>query len=703
MNESSPPPSAAPAARGEALIARVDAWLARLDAALARVLPKDADPLGQSGRMANLALLVAVASGVALLVWYSSSLTQAHASLAALHAGGLGAWVRALHRYSSDLVMFFLLVHALRIFFARKFTGARWLPWVSGVGLVALIWFIGWTGFWLVWDQPAQKLATESMRVLDALPIFGEPLGRLFLTDRLVPSLLFFVVFFTHMLLPLGIATGLVVHLIRLNRVKLLPDRRLVVAFLLPLALAAWLVPAPLDAPAAMAEKAAALTVDAWYLSPLALSLRLQHSGAWLVLGGLFALALGVPWLLGRRFAPRAPEAGPRPSAAFQTVVETSRCHACTQCVQDCPFDAVRMVPRSDGKRFTTQAWVDPTRCVGCAVCVGSCDSEAMHLPWFDAVAIEPRIEAEARAALTGGGADVAVCVAMVAADACGGMERFDAAAWRERLPDFQVHAVPTASWVRPKFVERLLAAGVARVLIVRDSRAEASARYGNRWIADRLAGTRAPSFRPARAGGDIAAEAWCVLDHDPAAPRRLARAAAAFARGGRPVVETHPAAWTLPRMAAFTALCALILVFTIQLSHLRVDNPEPAGPELVFSFKAFGAWQAPGAGEVAPRDQSDRPVHMRGAPRAKHREPVRVRLIVDGEAEERVYAAKGLSRDGPAIAVWRLPLAPGARAVEIVLADENETPRRWAGVIEARERRLHVLTFDPAEGFREE
>ena len=109
------------------------------------------------------------------------------------------------------------------IIFARKFSGARWLPWVSGVGLIALVWFIGWTGYWLVWDQPAQQVAVGSMRLLDTLPIFGEPLGRLFVADRMVPSLLFFVVFFLHMLLPLGIAVGLALHLVRVSRVRLFP------------------------------------------------------------------------------------------------------------------------------------------------------------------------------------------------------------------------------------------------------------------------------------------------------------------------------------------------------------------------------------------------------------------------------------------------------------------------------------------------
>lgn len=711
---SSPAPVSPPVhpVRGNAFFVRVDNLLARLDGLFSRTLAAGSDPLGQAGRMANLALLVAVASGVLLLIWYRSSLVQAYPSLAVLNDQGrsLGGWMRALHRYGSDLVMFFLLVHAGRMFFARKFTGARWLPWVTGVALVGVIWFIGWTGFWLVWDQPAQKVATTSMGFLDALPIFGEPLSRLFLTDRLVPSLLFFVVFFFHMILPLMIALGLVMHLMRLNRVKLLPERRLIVAFVLALALAAWLVPAPLDAPAAMAEKASHLTVDAWYLTPLALGLRFQEGGLWLALGGTFTLAAGLPWLLGRRFTPRVREGAAsvpvRPSADFQTVVETARCHACTQCVQDCPFDAVKMVPRTDGKRFATQAWVDPSRCVGCGVCVGSCDSEAMHLPWFDAVAVEPGIQQAAKQALDSG---ATVRVALVACDAVGGLDFFAAAAWRARLPDYQVHPVPSASWVRPKFVERLLASGVTRVLIVRDARAEAAARDGNRWISERLAGTREPAFRAARAGGPQSSEAWRVLDFDPSAPGNLSRAAALFAAPSPSVATTLPTTpetadtWNFRRVGTLALVFSGILAATIGLSHLRVANPEPSGPEFAFSFKVFGERET--AAPAATTTDTSVPIHMRGAPTAKpHRAPVRVRLTIDGVAEERVYTAKGISHDGPAIDVWRLPLGSGAHDVEIEVQLGGEAPPlRWSGRIEARERHLTVVTYDPADGFREE
>ncbi len=691
MTPSEPAASPGPAVRGEQWFVRVDNVLARLDGWLARILPADSDPLGQAGRMANLSLLLAVASGVLLLIWYSSSLHLAYTSLEQLKGSTLGGWVRAVHRYSSDLVMLFLVVHAGRMFFARKFTGARWLPWVSGIGLVGVIWFIGWTGFWLVWDQPAQKIATTSMRFLDALPIFGEPLSRLFLADRLVPSLLFFVVFFLHMLLPLLIAVGLVVHLIRLNRVRLLPNRRLFVAFSAALAIAAWLVPAPLDAQAAMAEKVPSLTVDAWYLTPLALALRFQAGGLWIALGGLALLGAGVPWLLGRRFTPKSVDEGARPSAPFQTVVETSRCHACTQCVQDCPFDAVQMIPRTDGKRFSHQAWVDPSRCVGCAVCVGSCDSEAMHLPWYDAMAVEPAIQASATSALSTG---EPVRVALVAADALGGMDFFALATWRKRLPGYQVHAVPTASWVRPKFVERLLSAGVARVLIVRDARAEAAARDGNLWIADRLAGVRAPAFRPARAGNPT--DGWRVVDFDPSDPGRVAVEAADLAK-----VETPPhRTWTVRRIVALAAVLAVLMAAAVGPSHLRVTNPEPVEPELIFSFKAFGESETTSA---VARDESNVPVHMRGAPAGKPvRSPVRVRLTIGARVEERSFSAKGISHDGPAIDVWRQALPEGRVTVTIDLfTGEATAPRRWTTDLEARPRHLYVVTYDPNEGFR--
>jgi hypothetical protein len=137
--------------------------------------------------------------------------------------------------------------------------------------------------------------------------------------------------------------------------------------------------------------------------------------------------------------------------------------------------------------------------------------------------------------------------------------------------------------------------------------------------------------------------------------------------------------------------------------SRLRVTNPAPATPEFVFSFKALGERVA--AGAIDPAEDLSKPIHMRGRPTEKpHRAAVIVRLTVDGVVEERAYRAKGISRDGPALDEWRRPLSVGAHAITIeVIPGANSAPLRWSGTVDAKSRRLHVITFEPEAGFRAE
>ena len=688
-----PPP--APRARFEKLFIFFDRLLARFDGLAARLIPEDWNPFSQTGRAANLVLVVCALSGVLMLLWYSPSVQFAYPSMEAIAGRSFGGWARAMHRYSSDLVMLLLLLHAGRMLIARKFTGSRWLAWTTGVGLLLLVWFVGWTGFWLVWDQPAQQVAVASMQFIDVCPIFGEPMSRQFLVDRLVPSLLFFVVFFLHMLLPLGIAAGLILHLSRLNRVRLVPDRWLSLAVVAGLALASWLIPAPLDARAAMAVKAPSFTVDAWYLTPLALGLRFQALGLWAGLGFIAVIA-AFPWLLARRsrrFTTARDES--QPVTPWQTVVLQSRCHACTQCVQDCPFHAVTMMPRTDGKKFEGRAWVNPDLCVGCGVCVGSCDSEAMNLTWFDIHADEQRIQAVTKRLLEDHGQ---VHLALVAADIDGGFASFQSPHWRRLLPGYHIEPIPTASWVRPKFVERLLKAGVNGVLIVRDPRIESTARDGNTWVLDRLERTRTPHFRPARAGENP--DRWLVADFNASHHAALAAEAAAFREGGV-VVKRPRRPGRLVAVVSALILLTVLIGLAIAPSHFRVANPAPADPELIFSFRALGDMMK--SQELDEAEQAKLPVHMRGRSVAKpHRSPVQVTLSVDGHAQTREYRAKGVSRDGPTTDEWKMRLEPGPHAVRLeVKRGPESAPEVWAGEVIAEPRKIQVITFSPNDGFR--
>ena len=677
-----PPP---PTTRIDFILVRLDRFFARCDGFMNRWLPEEYNPIARSGAAANLALLITVASGILMLIWYRSSVQFAYSSIEGLSDHSLGGWARSLHRYSSDLTMLFLFIHAGRTFVARKFTGSRWLPWVSGIMMCALIWFIGWTGYWLIWDQPAQQIAMSTMRLVDLLPIFGEPMSRLFVVDRLVPSLLFFVVFFTHMLLPLGIAVGLAIHLMRVTRARLLPNRIVSFSIIGGIALAAFVIPAPLDQEARMNEKVEVFTVDAWYMSPLALGLRFQQTGLWFALFGGVALSAGVPWILGRRRVP----------ASYQAVVTQSRCHSCNQCSEDCPFDAISMIPRTDGKAFDTQALVDPLKCVGCGVCAGSCDSEGIGLQWFDTMVEEKRISSSFSKGLEPGAPP---WIAFVCSDIVGGLPFYDESKWTSRLPGYQLFAIPNSSWLAPKLVERLLTLGAEGVLVVRDSRHEANARDGRLAIGERLLGLRGPAFRPGRAPS----ESWRVFDYLPGQEAELTQAASGFQ--GDPSPRILKRTYKKPSMIlGSTAIVLLLCVAAILPSSIKVSNPSYMGPEFVFSFKALGDWSE--TLEVAPGSQDDLPIHMRGRSLVKQsRSPVNITLNIDGVGNERVFLAKGISNDGPALDQWRERFDAGIHKVSIELdMGEKSENLIWKGSINAEDGRIYVVSFDPLVGFIEE
>src|SRR5215471_3747525 len=81
--------SAAPV-RAEKLLSGLETFWLRLDRLTEKFLPPALNPFGQLGAIANTCFLVALVSGIALLIWYSPSVHFAWQSLDALRHG---AWL----------------------------------------------------------------------------------------------------------------------------------------------------------------------------------------------------------------------------------------------------------------------------------------------------------------------------------------------------------------------------------------------------------------------------------------------------------------------------------------------------------------------------------------------------------------------------------------------------------------------------------
>ncbi len=346
-----------------ALSRRLSRLLAPVDRLFCALYGSSYNPLYQSGVLASLALLVVLVSGVYLLVFYRVG--EPYASVVGLQEQWWGGrWIRALHRYASDLCVILVAAHAGKMLLSGRTWGPRALAWISGVILTLLVLFSGLSGLVMIWDTQAQRITTEVLAYLDLLPLFSEPLGRLVAGDQVLGGPFFFVVMFLHVAVPLGGAGLLWVHVSRVARPNLLPSRPLRKFWVLALLVLSVLVPAPLGAGADLLAVPGAAPLDVFYAFWVPWASWWGRGGAALIGLGLTLLALTTPWW---NRVPR--RAGP-------SFVDEKSCVGCTVCMQDCPYDAIRMVARTfeaGERRSELVALVDPDRCVSCGICAGSC------------------------------------------------------------------------------------------------------------------------------------------------------------------------------------------------------------------------------------------------------------------------------------------------------------------------------------------
>lgn len=183
------------------------------------------NPIYHSGTITILSLLIAALSGLYLLIFYRTGTDASFDSMNRLSQQPfqLGILIRGFHRYSSDLAIVSVLVHALRLIALDRFRGHRWIAWVSGVFWLTIIWVVGVTGYWLVWDQRGQMVATSIIKAITSVVRLGEPLARSLLHNALVKDQLFFILLFLHIFLSIFMAAMWWLHTSRISRPKLLP------------------------------------------------------------------------------------------------------------------------------------------------------------------------------------------------------------------------------------------------------------------------------------------------------------------------------------------------------------------------------------------------------------------------------------------------------------------------------------------------
>lgn len=445
--------------------------LGRIDAVFDRAYGSRYNPLYQSGPIAVALFLVLVVSGLYLLLFYR--IGSPYASVARIEDQvWVGRWIRSLHRFASDAAVAAIAVHAVRMLLRGRSWGPRTLAWLSGLVLTGIFVVIGWTGFVMVWDIQGQVLAEEGARILDALPVFSEPVARAFLGERAMPGAFFFLNYFLHIAMPLGIGLVLYIHVSRLARPTLLPPRRILWTLTGLLAAMAIVWPVPLAPPADPGVFPEQVPLDLFYGFWLPLTRGMPAGMVWVVGVGLGLLAAAAPlWT--------RPRAEHRPGPSY---VDPRLCTGCEQCFVDCPYEAISMIPRSDD-RPTLVGFVDPALCVSCGICAGSCAPMGVGPPNRDGRDQLARVRGFLKDARPGP-ADVVLVACTHGAGGLGDLERFaDAIVYpldcagnlHTSVVEFLVRAGAAGSWWRRA---RGATAGTGRV---RGGRTSASSRGGRR------------------------------------------------------------------------------------------------------------------------------------------------------------------------------------------------------------------------------
>ena len=437
------------------------------------------NPLGQLGALGWFLFWIVAATGIYLFIFFDTGVVDAYASVEWLsndqwfHAG----ITRSFHRYASDLMVVVMFLHLAREFAYDRYRGVRWFSWFTGVPLIWFVYISGITGYWLVWDMLAQYVAIVSAELLDWLPIFGEPIARNFLTPESLTGRFFTLLVFLHIAIPLMLLTVMSIHIVRITGARVKPSRALGGMVLGGLLVVSLVLPATSQGPADLGKVPTEVGID-WFFLPLYPLIDIVPAGFIWAGVALFTLLLcAMPWI--------PPLRAPRPAEVF-----LDHCNGCARCVEDCPYAAIDLVPRTDGAPFTHQVVVNPDRCVACGICMGSCPSSSpfrrradlvtgIDLPDFPLTELRARVVTTAAALEDPGRVLILACEHGAAGAAEG------------------VVVLPCVAMAPPSLIDFILSRGHADgVCIVGCAERGCQNRLGVTWTKQRLAAERDPYLR---------------------------------------------------------------------------------------------------------------------------------------------------------------------------------------------------------------
>ncbi len=164
------------------------------------------------GGIPALLFLTLVVTGIMLAFYYVPHPDKAFESVANITNNvRFGWWIRGIHRWSAELMVVTVSLHAIRVFVTNAYSSPRELCWVTGAVLLLLTLFTAFSGYSLVYSQQSYWAVVVGSGLAAKVPVVGDlvarfmlggptygpnTLNRLYILHAaLMPSILFLFIF----------------------------------------------------------------------------------------------------------------------------------------------------------------------------------------------------------------------------------------------------------------------------------------------------------------------------------------------------------------------------------------------------------------------------------------------------------------------------------------------------------------------------
>ena len=123
--------------------------------------------------------MIQVITGILLMLYYRPTVSEAFESVRFIMTRVEFGWlIRSIHSWSANLLIFVAFIHMFSVVFTHAYRPPRELTWLTGIVLLGLMLFFGFSGYLLPWNQISYFATKVGTDVAASTPLVGEAIAR---------------------------------------------------------------------------------------------------------------------------------------------------------------------------------------------------------------------------------------------------------------------------------------------------------------------------------------------------------------------------------------------------------------------------------------------------------------------------------------------------------------------------------------------